>query len=127
MLFKNSWSNFKLIMSTKLGLKIKIIEFADNSQPGFVNCTFTDSFGQEYKIFDKVPVVTDEYLDENSDYPKDGIVSCVILDENPDKTNADIVQINIAEPLHISTVNDETIFFVYKNQLTDYDKWTSKK
>lgn len=113
-------------MSTKLGLKIKIIEFADNSQPGFVNCTFTDLYGQEYIIFEKIPVVTDENLDENSDYPKDGIVGCLILDENPDMTNANIVKINIAEPLHISTENDETIFFVLKNQLTDYDKWTRK-
>ncbi len=113
-------------MSTKLGLKVKITEFADNSQPGFVNCTFTDAFGKEYKIFEKVPVITDEYLDENSAYPRNGIVSCIILDQNPDKTNTDIVKINIAEPLHISTVNDEAIFFVSKNQLTDYDTWTSK-
>ena len=113
-------------MTAKLGLKVKIIEFADDSQPGFVNCTFTDSAGQEYKIFEKVPVVTDEYLDENSHYPKEGIVSCVILDENQDKENNEIVKINIAEPLQISTVNDETIFLVLRNQLADYDKWTSK-
>jgi len=112
---------------TRLGLKIEIIEFADNGQPGFVNSIFTDALGQEHKIFDKIPVVTDEYLDENSQYPREGIVGCVIIDENPDKNNPDIVKINIDEPLRISTTNDETLFFVFKNQITDLDTWTGKK
>lgn len=113
-------------MTVKLGLKIKIIEFADDNQPGFVNCTFTDAFGQEYKIFEKVPVVTDEYLNESSDYPKEGIISCVILDQNLNEVGVDIVKINITEPLKVSTVDDQTVFFVLRSQLVDYGKWTSK-
>ena len=30
------------------GVKIKIIEFVDNSQPGWVRCVLTDAFGKEW-------------------------------------------------------------------------------
>ena len=40
----------------KLGLKVKIIEYVDDSQPGWVRCTFTDAYGIEWSVIDKVPI-----------------------------------------------------------------------
>jgi hypothetical protein len=99
-----------------LGLKVKIIEFVDDSQPGWVRCTFTDAYGVEWFIVDKVPIVTDEDLDEKSNYPKNGIISCVIEEENT--TNIEIVKINTSKPIFIESENGEYEFYIFKSQLT---------
>ncbi len=105
----------------KLGLKVKIIEYVDDSQPGWVRCTFTDAYGVEWSVIEKVPILTDKYLDKKSDYPQNGIISCVILDEK----NIDIVKIDTSRPIFIEAETGEHEFYIFKSQLTDYDKWTS--
>ncbi|MBX3241713.1 MAG: hypothetical protein KIT80_12065 [Chitinophagaceae bacterium] len=110
--------------SIEFGLKVKIVEYVDDSQPGWVRCTFTDAYGIEWSVIDKVPIVTDEYLDEKSNYPKNGILSCVIIDES--STANDVTKIDTSKPIFIEAENGEHEFFVFKNQLTDYNEWTSK-
>lgn len=106
----------------KLGLKVKITEYVDDSQPGWVRCIFTDSYGVEWSVIDKVPILTDEYLDEKSDYPQNGIIGCVIVEEK----DIDIVKIDTSRPIFIDAENGEHEFYIFKNQLTDYNNWTGK-
>jgi hypothetical protein len=103
-------------------LKVKIIAYVDDHQPGWVRCTFTDSLGSEWYITEKVPVVTGEYLNENSNFPKDGFICCII-----EKENNDTVTINIDKPISIETENGETIFTVLKNQITEIDRMSMHK
>lgn len=108
----------------EFGLKVKIIEYVDDSQPGWVRCTFTDAYDIEWSVIDKVPIVTDEYLDEKSNYPQNGIISCIILGES--STDIDVIKIDTSKPIFIEADNGEHEFYVFKNQLTDFNKWTSK-
>jgi hypothetical protein len=110
--------------SLNLGLKIKIVEYVDDSQPGWVRCIFTDAYGIEWSIIDKVPIVTDGHLDEKSSYPQAGIIRCVIKDEA--RTDTDIVKVETSSPAFIDAENGEHEFYVFRNQLTDYNKWPSK-
>jgi hypothetical protein len=62
------------------GIRAKIERFTDDSNPGWVECSFVDAAGV-VQIFDqKVPWVTAENLDARSTYPRDGIINidCII-------------------------------------------------
>lgn len=49
-------------------IEIEIRRFVDDSYPGFVECWLTDANGREWSFIEKVPVVTTEDLDAESDY-----------------------------------------------------------
>lgn len=98
-------------------LRVKIIEYVDGSQPGWVRCAFADAFGVVWSVIDKVPIFTTEYLDEQSDYPQEGIINCVILFEK----NAEIVRIDTSRPFSIEAEDGEHEFDVFKSQLVGYE------
>ncbi|MEO6723233.1 MAG: hypothetical protein ABIN67_22900 [Ferruginibacter sp.] len=62
-----------------IAIKIKILKFISDDQPGFVECSFFDALNKEHIVQDKVPIVTEKYLDANSKYPQDGIIACEIV------------------------------------------------
>lgn len=98
----------------RFGVKIRIIEFVDDSQPGWVRCVLTDVFGKDWFFTEKVPIVTARYLDEKSDYPQDGIINCIITEENKEN---DFVDIDTSIPYAIYSEDDKTNFTVKKNQI----------
>jgi hypothetical protein len=100
-------------------LKIKITKFIDSSQPGFIECRFTDAWNKEHIIHEKVPVITDENLDEYSNYPTEGIVSCEILREYRDENGKSLITISTENPWDISTIEDANTFDILQYQLTD--------
>lgn len=63
-----------------LGVEIDILRFVDPSKPGWVECSLTDALGAKHIFLEKVPIVTDEYLDTNSSYPRKGVVACTIVE-----------------------------------------------
>ena len=63
------------------GIKISVISFIDNHQPGYVECIFCDAYGKEHVVQDKVPVVTKKDLDPNSEYPQEGAIAWEIVKE----------------------------------------------
>ncbi len=99
-----------------LGVKIKILEYVDDSQPGWVRCVLTDAFGKEWFFTEKVPIVTTDYLDENSSYPKEGIINCIIVSEN-DKDN--YIGIDTSKPYGVYSEGDNTNFTILKKQLVN--------
>ena len=101
-----------------VGIKAEISKFVDNSQPGWVECRFTDVSEEEHTFVEKVPVVTAEYLDENSTYPQNGFVGCNIIKE----TNINgqrVVEVDTEKPWGIESIKGECRFTVFPEQLTE--------
>ena len=99
------------------GIKVKITKFVDDWQPGWVECEFTDASGKLHIFNEKVPIVTAEYLDENSIYPQDGIISCEII-ERKNIDGREIVKVNTELPWHIESTKGETVFEVLEQQIS---------
>jgi hypothetical protein len=94
-------------------IKVQIVKFISDQQPGFVECRFTDAWGKEHIVQDKVPVVTDKYLDADSEYPQDGIIACEIIKTWKDKDGRALVTVTTAKPRGVDTTEG----------LTEFDLW----
>ena len=101
----------------KYELQVKIIEFVDDSNPGFVKCMFTDITGKEYSFIEKVPIVSYEFLDQKSQYPQNGEIECIVLKREIDEVQNEIITIDLSD--RIETENKETIFKVFSNQIIE--------
>ena len=100
-----------------VAIKVKILGYVDHSYPGWIRCSFIDAFGVEWFIIEKVPVITEENLDEKSIYPKDGFIACIIDESIEGNSKEEIVTINIEKPWGICAESGETIFKVFRNQI----------
>lgn len=101
------------------GIKIKITKFTDDWQPGWVECEFTDVFGKLHVFNEKVPIVTEEYLDQESIYPQNGFIACEIV-ERRIVDNLEIVKVNTELPWHIESNAGETMFEILPEQLVEF-------
>lgn len=99
-----------------LGVKVKIIAYVDNSQPGWVRCVLTDLYNKEWYFTEKVPIVTTNYLDENTEYPQNGIINCIVTS---DKTENNYVEIDTSIPYGVYTEDGITNFTILRTQLID--------
>jgi hypothetical protein len=93
-------------------LKIKILTYTDNSQPGWVRCCFSDIHKRVHYVDEKVPVITELDLTEESEYPQDGYIRCEVI-----TTNDNVVTIDISNPFSLEDENGETIFKVFSDQI----------
>lgn len=100
-------------------IKIQIIKFISDDQPGFVECRFYDAFGKEHIVQDKVPIVTEKLIDANSKYPKDGIIACEIVKHWKDTNGRTIFMVDTSKPWGIETIDGQTQFDIYEEQLYD--------
>jgi hypothetical protein len=103
-------------------IKISITSFIDSYQPGFVECKFYDAFGKQHVVQDKVPIVTDKYLDENSEYPQDGVIACEIANEWTDVKGRKIFTVDTSKPWGVDTIDGITIFDLFEDQLIELDR-----
>jgi len=100
-------------------LKVKIVEYVDDWQPGWVKCTFKDVYEKDWLIIEKVPVVSEEYLLKDSSYPTTGVVGCEIISRTFNPENKIILTINIEKPWGITEVNGNSIFEVFDEQVIE--------
>lgn len=100
-------------------IKIKIVSFISNDQPGWVECKFIDAWNKEHTIHDKVPIVTDQYLDEKSDYPQDGVVACELIKKWIDQNGRTIITVTTDKPWSVDTVEGLNEFDLLEFQLTE--------
>jgi hypothetical protein len=101
-----------------VGIKVEISKFVDNSQPGWVECHFTDVVGEEHIFVEKVPGVTADYLDENSSYPQIGFIDCNIIKE----TNINgqrVIEVDTVKPWGIESIKGKCRFTVFPEQLIE--------
>lgn len=103
-----------------VGLKVKITRFISSDQPGFVECQFTDAWNKHYTIVEKIPVLTVEDLDGNSNYPLDGIVACNITGELEDTDGRKLVSIDTKMPWAIETIQGLTKFDILAEDVIEF-------
>lgn len=102
-------------------LCIKVTDYISNDFPGFVRCEFTDIDGSLHIIEDKVPVLTDQFWDENTTYPRWALIPGKILERRTEilttkagkEKKRNIIKISLERPWAIYETNDETIFEVF--------------
>ena len=100
-------------------LKVSITKYISDDQPGFVECNFFDAWNKEHIVQDKVPIVTEKYLDANSEYPQDGIIACEIVKEWKDTNGKTIFTVNTAKPWGVDTIDRLTEIDVLQEQLIE--------
>jgi len=100
-------------------LSVHIVQFVDDSQPGWVRCTFNDIHGKQWSIVEKVPIVTADWLDIKSRYPQRGVIPCQIMEEHIDQANIKVLTIDIGIPLAIETEDGQTRFEVFADQIIE--------
>jgi hypothetical protein len=101
------------------GVKIQIVRFLDPGQPGFVECSITDAWGDKHLFVEKVPVVTDEALGENSAYPLPSMVACDVIRRWRDSNHREIATIDTNKPWGIASNNGQTQFDVLVSALSE--------
>lgn len=101
-------------------LKVKIVRYVDDCQPGIVECEFQDAQGRSHKVIDKVPIFTDELLSAQSTYPAPGAIACEILDQWRDTRGRDLVRISIARPWGDESTEGLSEFIVVASQLMSW-------
>jgi hypothetical protein len=102
-----------------LALKIDIVKYIRDDQPGFVEAKFKDAWDKEFVVHDKVPIFTSEYLDMHSHYPCPGFIACLKIKEFIDGKGRTIVAINTGEPWAVDTIDGICQFDVLSEQLTE--------
>ncbi len=103
-------------------IKIKITKFISDDQPGFVECEFIDAYHKLHFVQDKVPIVTEKYLDANSEYPQDGLIACEIVKKWKDTNGQKIFTVNTSKPWGVDTVDGLTEFDIFEEQLTEFKR-----
>lgn len=99
-------------------LMVQIVRFAVNNQPGWVECEFVDAGGRRHSIIEKIPVVTAEDLDADSEYPRPGTVRCEIIKRYRDEKGQELVCINTDRPICIESTEGLSEFTVPANLIT---------
>jgi hypothetical protein len=63
-----------------LAISVQIVRYVDDSQPGWVECQFTDMHGRQWSFIEKVPVVSETWLGSSSAYPQPGAIACEVIE-----------------------------------------------
>jgi hypothetical protein len=101
-------------------VKVSIDKFISDDQPGFVECSFTDAWGKRHVVQDKVPIVTDKYLDANSIYPQEGVIACEVVKKWKDKDGRLISTVDTTRPWGIDTIEGLTQFDFLDLQIVEH-------
>lgn len=102
-----------------LAVRVEITRYTNDSNPGWVECRLTDAANKHWTFEEKVPIVTDEYLDAKSDYPRAGVIACKLVKRSRDENGREIVSIDTEEPWHVETSDGVTRFDILAEQLTE--------
>src|SRR5262249_11063227 len=98
-----------------LGVKVQIVRYTDDSQPGWVECHLTDTHGRRWSFVEKVPVVTTATLDASSVYPQPGVIACEVVGQA-----SGVVRIDTTRPWAVESVEGETRFEVPEGALVEW-------
>lgn len=74
-------------------LAVQIVRLVQDGFPGWVECQFNDAAGRVHTVVDKVPVLTTEVLDADSQYPRPGEIQYEVLGRTRDIARGKVVHI----------------------------------
>ena len=103
-----------------LVVKVEIVRFVDEYQPGIVECKLIDASGCQHTFIDKLPIFTAADLWTDSTYPQPGVIACIQVDRQRNSQGLEIVTIDTEQPWHVETVSGQTRFDVLPEQLAEY-------
>jgi len=95
-------------------LEVDIIEYENEYFPGWVRCSFADTFGKLWYIYEKAPIVSSDNITEETKLPIKGYVAGEIISQS-----GNIVYFCTEKPWYIETEEGENKFYVYEKQLID--------
>lgn len=104
-----------------LAIRVEITRYTNDSQPGWVECRFTDAWGDEVLFEEKVPVVTCEMLDATSSYPAIGVIAGRVVREWQDGNGRDVVTVHTELPWGVESKDGESEFDVLSSQLVELE------
>ena len=99
-------------------ISVQIVRFVDSHQPGWVECELVDAEGRRHSIIDKVPVLTMEDLDADSEYPTLGRVPCEVLKRYRDEKGRELVLVSTARPVEMESKEGLSEFIVPASLIT---------
>jgi hypothetical protein len=102
-----------------IAVKVSIIRYVDDSQPGIVECKLVDARGREWTVIEKVPVVSLVDLDASSNYPQPGVIGCLVVERRQQADGREVVTISTEKPWDIESTTGETRFDVVPEQLIE--------
>jgi hypothetical protein len=94
-------------------LIVTITRYADEHQPGWVECEFADADGRLHHFLESGLVVSQHVLTAASDYPRVGRISCRIAEEWGDQSGIDLARIF----LDAAGADDETSYVILASDL----------
>ena len=98
-------------------VRVEIVRFVDDDQPGFVECRLIDAWGREWSFVDKVPVFSCEDLWADSNYPCSGSIACEIIQRKVDANGREVVTIDTEKPFDVEATEGGYRFDVFPQQL----------
>src|SRR5262249_11217118 len=96
------------------GVKIEIVRFTDDSQPGWVECLLTDAHGRRWSFIEKVPIVTAAWLDASVSYPQPGVIAGEVVGQE-----GATVSVDTTRSWAVECGEGETRFTVLRNSLVE--------
>ena len=105
-------------------MRVQIVRFLDEAQPGIVACTFRDAQHETHTIIDKLPIFTEARLWSDSEYPQPGLARCEVLERLVEgERGSQVARITIARPDHLESVTGISEFLVLESEISDEGKW----
>jgi hypothetical protein len=98
-------------------LRVQIVQYVDDSQPGWVEANLRDAWGNEWIFVDKVPIFTVTSLDAHSNYPQPGVIRCEIIRLWRDVGGRELCTIDTSRPDFVEATNGMSRFNVLMEQL----------
>jgi len=103
-----------------MGVRVEIVRYANDSFPGWVECSLTDLRGHRWSFVEKVPIVTTACLDATSPYPQPGVIACEVVSQWRD-SGRQVLAIDTELPWHVEATTGETRFEVNAEQVIEFD------
>lgn len=100
-------------------VRVEIIEYSDNVQPGLCKCRFLDAWGLEWTVVDKLSIFTASSLDFESHYPQPGSIRCQVIRKWQDADGREIITIDTSKPDYVRATTGETRFDVLFSQISE--------
>lgn len=98
-------------------IRAKIMRWVSDDFPGVVECRFSDRFGREWTIVEKLPVLSDADLRSDSQFPQPALIACEVVARRRDDAGREITDITIKTPWTIEATDGTTSFQLYAEQL----------
>lgn len=98
-------------------IRISITAFHDDGFPGWVEGEMIDANGDLHQFVEKVPVISNEGLRQDSGYPRDGSIACHVISSWKDDLGRDLSRVDTAQPWSIESKAGVTEFVVLSTNI----------